>query len=152
MPDDSTQQGNDPIATDEITNYNGATVTAGTVKVVRDKIGYGDDGSYRDVSEAYPLPTKRSADAATVTSVAASTSSQQLIAANVNRRGLTLHSTTSSAQAYVRIGSTAATTALGGHSFDMLAGAYWIDDNGWTGAVQAIWTSATGGINITEYT
>jgi hypothetical protein len=150
MPDNSTQQGNDNIATDEVATLNGAASTG--VKVARSKVGYGDDGDYRDVSDQFPLPTARSSDVATVTSVAANSASQTLINANTSRRGLVLHSTTGSAQAYVRLGGIAATTALGGHTFDMLAGSYWEAPYGFKGAVTAIWTAATGGINITEFT
>lgn len=54
MADNSSQSGADTIATDDVTTLNGAGSTG--VKVQRVKIGYGDDGSHRDASSAFPLP------------------------------------------------------------------------------------------------
>jgi hypothetical protein len=48
-------------------------------------------------------------------------------------------------------GGTAAAT-LGGHSFDMSPGALYEDPDGYTGAVSAVWATATGGLNVTELT
>lgn len=47
--------GGDTIAADEVTTLNGGASTG--VKVQRAKIAYGDDGSSRDVSDSFPLPT-----------------------------------------------------------------------------------------------
>lgn len=44
----------DVIATDDLSTLNGGAVSG--VKAQRVKPGYGDDGSFRDVSENYPLP------------------------------------------------------------------------------------------------
>jgi hypothetical protein len=95
---------------------------------------------------------RRTTDTATLTSVAASVTSVTVIAANTNRRGLRLHAVTSSAVCYVRMGGGTAAAALGGHSFDMQPGALYEDPDGYTGAVTAIWATATGGLNVTELT
>jgi len=55
MADNTSQTGTDTIATDDVTTLNGAG-SAG-VKVERVKVGYGDDGTYRDSSTAFPLPS-----------------------------------------------------------------------------------------------
>ncbi|MBX4388495.1 hypothetical protein K4H03_20590 [Mycobacterium tuberculosis] len=47
--------GGDTIAADEVATLNGSASTG--VKVQRAKIAYGDDGSSRDVSDNFPLPT-----------------------------------------------------------------------------------------------
>lgn len=54
MADDSLQTGTDTIATDHVTLLNGVASTV--PKVQRVKVGYGDDGTHRDTSTAYPLP------------------------------------------------------------------------------------------------
>jgi hypothetical protein len=58
VADDTTQTGSDLIATDHVSNLNGAAITpsASTPKVQRVKLMYGDDGTARDVSALYPLP------------------------------------------------------------------------------------------------
>lgn len=149
MADNTTQSGADTIATDDLATLNGSASSG--VKIQRVKVGFGVDGDSTDVSGANPLPTKQESDVATVTSVAASVTSVTVIAANANRRGLTLHSTTASALAYVRLGGSAATAALGGHTLDMGAGAYYEAPFGYTGAITAIWAAATGGFNVTEF-
>lgn len=148
--DSANQTGNDAIATNVLTTVNGTAVTG--IETQRVKPGYGDDGDFRDVSDAFPMPVKRTTDTATLTSVAASVTSVTVIAANVNRRGLRLHSVTSSGQCYVRMGGGTAAATLGGHSFDMQPGALYEDPDGYTGAVTAIWATATGGLNVTELT
>jgi hypothetical protein len=148
--DSANQTGNDAIATNVLATVNGTTVTG--IEAQRTKVGYGDDGVYRDVSDAYPLPVRRTVDTATLTSVAASVTSVTVIAANTNRRGLRLHSVTSSAVCYVHLGAGTAAATLGGHSFDMQPGALYEDPDGYTGAVTAIWATATGGLNVTELT
>ncbi|MGZ4465208.1 MAG: hypothetical protein ACXVW0_07615 [Nocardioides sp.] len=58
MADNSLQTGSDSIATDDVTTLNGAASSG--VKVPRSKVGFGDDGSYRDASSAFPLPVVQS--------------------------------------------------------------------------------------------
>lgn len=60
-----------PVATDEVTTLNGATVAA--VDVQRIKLGYGIDGSYQDVDPTHPAP---------VTDTALGTSLASLVAAS----------------------------------------------------------------------
>lgn len=54
MADNTTQGGSDTLATDDLTTINGSASSG--VKVERVKIGYGSDGSFRDVDSTYPLP------------------------------------------------------------------------------------------------
>ncbi len=58
MADDTLQSGTDTIATDHVTTLNGVAVTqtATSPKVQRTKTTFGDDGTSRDVSAAFPLP------------------------------------------------------------------------------------------------
>jgi hypothetical protein len=59
MADDTLQYGTaDTISTDHLTNLNGTPITPGptTPKAQRVKVGYGDDGVFRDVSSLFPLP------------------------------------------------------------------------------------------------
>lgn len=149
---DNVTVGGVSYSTDDVTTLNGATISAGTAQTQRMKNQYGDDGTARDVSDAFPMPTRQVCGTATLTSVAASATSVTVIAANANRRGLILHATTGSAQCYVRLGATAASAALGGHTFDCAAGAMYEVPYGYTGEVRAIWSAATGGLNVTELT
>lgn len=55
MADNSAQNATDTIATDDVTTLNGSASLG--VKVARAKATYGDDGTSRDVSAAFPLPT-----------------------------------------------------------------------------------------------
>jgi hypothetical protein len=52
----NTGTGGDVIATDDLTSLNGTTLTAGTVKAQRVKIGFGSDGTFRDVDATNGLP------------------------------------------------------------------------------------------------
>ena len=54
MADNTAQNGTATIAADDVTTLNGAASSG--VLVQRVKIGYGDDGSSRDISPTYPLP------------------------------------------------------------------------------------------------
>lgn len=54
MADNTAQTGNATIAADDLATLNGAASTG--VLAQRVKVGYGDDGDYRDASDAYPLP------------------------------------------------------------------------------------------------
>ena len=59
MADDSLQTGTDTIATDHVTLLNGVASTV--PKVQRVKVGYGDDGTHRDTSTAYPVVCRENA-------------------------------------------------------------------------------------------
>lgn len=54
MADNSTQNGTDTIATDDVTTLNGGASSG--IKVQRVKVLFGDDGTARDVSASFPLP------------------------------------------------------------------------------------------------
>lgn len=54
MTDNTAQNGADTIATDDVTTLNGGASSG--VKVQRVKVAFGDDGTSRDVSAAFPLP------------------------------------------------------------------------------------------------
>lgn len=88
----------------------------------------------------------------TITGVAASASSGALLAANTNRLGGSIVNDTTSATLYIKLGSTAATTASGGYTAMLLPGAYYEVPSGYTGAIQGIWTAATGFANVDELT
>jgi hypothetical protein len=66
MAENTTQTGNATIAADDVTTLNGAA-SAG-VLVQRMKPTYGDDGTARDVSAAFPLPVAVSGQQPTVIS------------------------------------------------------------------------------------
>lgn len=55
MADNTAQNATDTIATDDVTTLNGGASSG--VKVQRVKVGFGDDGTARDVSTAFPMPT-----------------------------------------------------------------------------------------------
>ena len=76
MADNSAQTGNDSIATDEVTTLNGAASTL--VKVQRTKVTFGDDGTSRDVSAAFPLPVVTQASTLAVTATGAASAAVTL--------------------------------------------------------------------------
>lgn len=93
----------------------------------------------------------------TVTTVAAVTTSTagNILAANANRVGLTIYNN-STANMYVKFGNSASTS-----NFSFLLGG--LDSSGvgdlwdpaigfcWTGTVTAVWASATGSCQVTEF-
>lgn len=87
----------------------------------------------------------------TVTGVAASATSVTLLASNANRLGATIQNDTTSATLYVKLGATA-TTASGGYTVILPAGAYWEVPANHTGVIAGIWTAATGFANVDELT
>ena len=84
-----------------------------------------------------------------VTSVAGSASSVQLLASTAGRRGAYFYND-SSAIAYLKLGTTASTSsftvALAANSF------YELPYPCYTGRIDCIWASATGNMRITEIT
>jgi hypothetical protein len=97
-------------STDDVTTVNGATVAAGTAQTQRIKVQYGDDGTARDVSSAFPLPVNIASSAGN-----GAQSSQALTAAGLS----TLAGTTSTTGAWVIDVSSA-----GNVSFHLLATAF----------------------------
>jgi len=87
---------------------------------------------------------------ATITALASTTASQQVVGANLFRTGLVLHNTDANA-CYIAYG-VAATTVPGGFTEVINTGETWrMDVPLFTGAINAIWTgNGTGGLSITE--
>lgn len=86
--------------------------------------------------------------AASVTSVAGSASSVQLLASTAGRKGYGLYND-STAVAYVKKGTTATTSD---YSFQIQPGGYYADTGVacYTGRVDCIWAAANGAMKITE--
>lgn len=94
-----------------------------------------------------PVPTKETRSATpTQSSVSGSGTSVSLLAANSSRLGATIFND-SSALLYLKLGATASTT-----SFTALLGTndYYEVPFNYTGAIDGIWSSATGAARITE--
>jgi hypothetical protein len=70
VADNTSQTGADTIATDDVTTLNGGASSG--VKVQRVKVGFGDDGTSRDASTAFPLPVNLSSSAGNGAQVGAS--------------------------------------------------------------------------------
>lgn len=105
----SAGSGGDVIASDDVTTLNGAASSG--VKVQRVKVGYGDDGSHRDISSAYPLPVNLSASLGNAAQVAGA-----LTAASASATTGTAGTTTSTVTYDV--------AAAGNISFHLLATAF----------------------------
>lgn len=88
------------------------------------------------------------ASVSALTSVAGATSSTQLLASNSARLSATFYND-SAANAYLALASAASTTAF---TKILMPGEYYTLPMRWTGAVYAIWASATGNMRITELT
>lgn len=88
--------------------------------------------------------------AANVTAVAASTNSVQLIGSNASRHpdGVDVVNDSSTANLFVRPGSSAATTS--NYSYKLAPGQSVLIDN-FTGPIQGVWDGASGSARITEY-
>lgn len=54
--DFAAQNGTEKLSTNALTTVNGTNVAADLIEVQRIKPGFGDDGDFRDVSTAFPLP------------------------------------------------------------------------------------------------
>jgi hypothetical protein len=98
--------------------------------------------------ESTATVTTKETRAATPTqsSVAGSASSVSLLASNANRLGATVYND-STAALYVKLGTTASTTS---YTFQIYANEYFEVPFQYTGAIDGIWTSATGNARITE--
>lgn len=106
----------------------------------------------------YPLPTSQldvltpaaKPSSPTVTSVDDSATSVTLIAANSSRKEVEFFNL-SSANLYIRKGTTAATTSSGGFTIRLTQYGYYRTD--YTGAFRGIWDAGAGGaVSITEST
>lgn len=156
MADDTTQNGTDKLATDELATYNGVDVSAASprIKAARTKLGFGTDGVYDDITAAKPLPVTGDVDiavlaAAAPTRVASSATVVTLKAANASRRSLSIYNE-STAVLYVKFGSTATATD---YTVQIAAGGYYeMPTPAYTGIVTGIWASANGAAQVTEGT
>lgn len=92
-------------------------------------------------ARTYAAPVRQAASATNVT----------LMAANAARRGLTIQNSSGGAILYVKFGATATTTD---YTFELAAGQYYEMPGHmrYTGRVDGIWASASGGSNTTEIT
>lgn len=84
----------------------------------------------------------------TNTSVAASASSTQLLAANTARVGCFLYNDSTS-PVRIKLGTTASSTDF---NLYMAAGGFWVVDFHYNGRIDAIWDTATGNMRIGEAT
>jgi hypothetical protein len=113
-------------------------------------IGFvGADGFGRTVSTADPLPTGVTPRTPTTTSVASSATSVLILAANANRKGLTV-SNTSTQKLYLSFSTPATTT----NAFVVLGEDGFLQFDQQlvpTGAIYGIWASANGTTQVTEY-
>lgn len=91
-----------------------------------------------------------SAGAATLTNVASSATTVQLLAANGSRKGVTIRND-SSAILYVKYGVTASTTS---YTDQVAANTTWVMPTHavYQGRIDGIWASANGSARITELT
>jgi hypothetical protein len=123
----------------------------GGIEYPRSKIVWGVDGVATDASATDPLPVTqaRSATAAT-TQVGDNAASVTLLAANANRRGVSIQND-SSGILYLKCGTTATITD---YTVRMARYDYWESPFGYTGRIDAIWGSDPndGGARITEFT
>ena len=105
----------------------------------------GADGASSPVVTNVPTKEVRASTPAQ-SSVAGSASSVSLLASNANRLGATI-TNDSSATLYVKLGATASTTS---YTVKLVQDAYYEVPYGYTGAIDGIWSSATGNARITE--
>lgn len=85
---------------------------------------------------------------ATATSIASATTSTSLLAANSNRKGVTILNN-STANLFVELGSTASTTA---YTVKINSGGYYEVPFNYVGAISGIWDNANGNALVRELT
>lgn len=83
----------------------------------------------------------------TRTSVAAATGDTPILASNANRKGATIYND-STAIMYLALGAAAASTT--DYTTQIAAGGYYEVPAAYTGAIRAVWASATGNARVTE--
>lgn len=151
MADNTVMGSTDTIATDDLTTLNGGAVSG--VKVAREKIGFGSDGTLRDVDASNPLPTYVPAPTTgTITSPALSVSSFTILAANTARLGATVYNDSANVL-YLALSATTSTTS---YTVQLPAGAYYevpsFDGRPYSGIITGISAVATGNCRVTELT
>jgi hypothetical protein len=103
-----------------------------------------------DVSAAAVTVNQSRPTTGTLTSVAASASSTQLLAINTSRKDCALYN---DANVAVRIGLTAGAVSSTAFTVKLAAGEYYEIPYGYTGRIAAIWDAGpTGSMRITELT
>lgn len=85
----------------------------------------------------------------TNSSVPFSLTNVNLLASNLNRLGATIYNESSSGYVYIKLGSTASTSS---YTTRLLPLDYYEVPYGYTGQIDAIWTSANGTLRIDELT
>lgn len=88
------------------------------------------------------------ASTSAITSVSAATSSTSLLAASATRYGATIYND-STAICYLLLNSGTASTT--NYTVQLAANSYYEVPFGYTGAIKAIWASATGAARISEF-
>lgn len=146
MADNTAQDGTDLIATDEATTINGAASTG--VKVQRTKVGYGNDGSYRDVSADFPLPVREQSDTGTPSVVGSSATVVTILASNANRLGAIIFND-STATLIIGLFTGASASNL---TLKLPPGAVYEIPFGYTGIITGLWDAVNGNARVTEIT
>lgn len=141
---------------DRIKTANGATATSGTGLLGAAALGWDATNTvYRRLlcdASGYLLIRPQAVATATLSNVAAVTSSTPLAASNTARRGLTVHNdTTGTNSLYLKLGATASTTSF---TVKIGPGGYWelptFGTAVYTGTVDGIWDTAAGNARVTE--
>ena len=101
-----------------------------------------------DSMPLYSTPQPITSATATATTVAASSTSTKILAANPDRKGAQFWNTSASTL-FIKLGSAASATS---YSLQMGPGDYFEMPFGFTGDVNGIWQSASGNVLITELT
>lgn len=111
------------------------------VTVASDQSAIATTNTPAAAARTYATPTRQAASATSVT----------LMASNASRRGLTIQNSSGGAILYVKFGTTATATDC---SFELAAGQYYEMSAAmlYTGRVDGIWATASGGSNTTEIT
>lgn len=137
------------IASDNTAFPVNSTLSAETTKVIGTvNVAAGQTIAATNAGTFPVQNTETRPSSATVTSVASSASSVNLLASNANRRKAMFFND-STQIAYIKFGTTASTTS---YTVKVLAGGYYeVPTPVYTGAIDCIWAAANGNMRITEY-
>lgn len=127
-----------------------ATDDIAGVDYPRGKITLGVDGvSDGDVSSTNPLPVSQRADSGAVTSVATSTTSATLIAANTSRKGLAIYN---DGDEDLAVRCEAAAASFSALTFAIGPKQFFVMPVNYTGQVRGVLRAGSGNARITEFT
>jgi hypothetical protein len=137
-------------------NLNATVVQATASNLNATVVGSGSAGSpasgvvtVQGVTGMTPVAVSpKTATTSTITTVAASVSSVSLLASNSSRLSA-LITNDGSAIMYIALAASASATS---YTYKLFANSQVVLDGNWTGAVSALWSSATGNACITELT